>query len=199
MGGGTAIAGIIYDNGDSLHTSAGYSNSGFGQWLADDFVLEDGATTITDIHWWGGYFPGDAISDAFTIYIFDDLDDAALYTIDGTAAGRGDSGSDLSAFGIDEYEYWLYIDPLTLQANTTYWISIANTASNWLWSFASTTSGDLYRSTDGPDGPWSHPTANLEAAFYLTNDTVIPEPATLTLLGIGLAALGLSKKRARAK
>jgi hypothetical protein len=192
-----AVAGVIFDQTIDLTAGAAASDFDFPSQQADDFQLQSGASTITDIHWWGLYAFNDTPTapDDFTIRFYDD--DGGSPAIDPLHefavgdVGRVDTGVD--RLGRDVYAYSADIAALTLAADTTYWLSIVNitvadTDDDWFWSYEP--GGNGYR-RDGEDEAWSPTTSTRQLGFQLTNDAVaVPEPASLTLFGVGLAGLG---------
>lgn len=103
-----AHADVIYDNGGPDATVGGSDSTVFQSLNPDfasfdDFALSEGSNVITDIHWWGNYYTffSESLDDYFIIYIFGDdsghpdLSSGPLYTIDGTAATREDTGLDV--------------------------------------------------------------------------------------------------------
>ena len=193
---GSAGASIIYDNGASQLTG-GLIGSTIDFPPADNFVLTDGASTITDIHW-TGYYLIDPPTDAFTVYIYGDDSGAPgvapLHTLTGTVQ-RVNSGND-NLGGFDDYNYVLNIDPLALSANTTYWLSITNDIAPdaWFWSLSDVSAGDANQKAVTA---WVE--LDVELAFQLTNDAVVPEPASMTLRGFGLVAFAARSTFLRAK
>jgi len=194
----TAHADVIFDNGDSI-LFGGLLSSG-GVLAADNFTLNEGESTITDIHWSGYYLLNTVPSDDFTVYIFEDNGGepgaAPIHTIAGTAT-RTDNGSN-NLFVSNEYDYVMDIAPIDLLANTTYWIVIESSVplneDMWFWSLSNLQTGDANAKLAGV---WLD--ADVELAFQLTNDGVVPEPATMTLLGLGVVALAVRKRFSRSK
>lgn len=198
-----AHAAVIFDQLVDLTVAAMVSDFSYPNQSADDFRLQPGASTISDVHWWGFYSPlsTPSVPDNFTIRFFANVAGApavipfAQFNVG--HVGRADTGADVG--GQDVYAYSADIAPLALVAGTTYWLSIVNdtaadTDDHWGWSLA--VGGNNHsRDQDGDD--WSLFIG--EHAFQLTNDaTAVVEPGTAALLGLGLAAIGFQLRRRRA-
>ena len=201
-GAGQSNAGpIIYDN---LYPSEliGGLNSDFDpndvnivNQAADDFMLTSGMTTITGIHWLGFLSGADLDSilfDDFTIRIFNDAGGTA--EVDPTVLDLNVGVVDVVSFS-NVLEYSVDISPITLQADTTYWLSIVNNTvgspETWAWGIEYFDSGNnLFRMIDGDD--WGTGVFNL--AFNLTGPA-IPEPTAAILFSTGFAVVGLAARR----
>jgi hypothetical protein len=201
-----AAAGIIYNNGLPDLEVGPWSDLNANIILANDFVLEPGSETILDIHWWGYYSGNNSPeTDDFAVAIFTDASGwpavAPVYAVAIGDAGRSDTG--LNVLGVtgasyDLYQYGVSISPLTLAPGTTYWISIMNNTAddandNWAWAPSAQEGNAAW--TELTEISWS--LFQQEGAFVLTNDPVVAEPATMTLLGMGLAGV-LARIRRRA-
>lgn len=184
-----ARAEIIYENGDTLFTGGLLSTVDTHFIVADNFTLESGTSTLTDIHWWGYY--AEAIvptTDSFTAYIYSDAagePGTVLFTLTDPVL-RTDTGGD--TFGkYTEYEYHMDISALELDAGTTYWLAIQNDVDcNWFWSISDFAGGDAHQKLQN----WTD--YDVEEAFYLTgpnSPVVMPEPASVFLMGVGLVGL----------
>ncbi|MDX9971887.1 MAG: PEP-CTERM sorting domain-containing protein [FCB group bacterium] len=198
-----AASDVIFDNGGPDQGYIWFSDPSYALYrVAEDFVLAPGANVITDIHWWGSYIsylvPPEG--DDFTITIYDtspagSVPGSVVYSDHVGAVSRVDPG--LNGVGeLPIYAYSLLVDPITLAADTTYWLEIVNdtNGSMWGWSTASYEGG----SHGEYDGHWYREIAEL--AFNLTNDGqndgqkgVVPEPASIALVGLGIA--GLARRR----
>jgi len=196
---GVASADIIYDNGSHNSGYIWVSDYSYGAVEADSFVLAAGANTIKDIHWWGAYYKG-VTADDFTIKIYDTpagavLPGAELYTIKG-AVTRTTTGV-IGENGLEIYYYSIVINPIALAAGETFWLEIANNTDGAEWGWSTSSSGSHVASLG--EG-WE--ILDEELAFNLTDDTQIPptgvpEPATMMLLGLGLAGVAVARKKFR--
>lgn len=204
-----ANAEVIFDNGDPIQ-SVGLPGIDPLFMPADNFVLQDGASTITEFHWWGYYAVNEVDkivpADDFTVYIFADnggSPGSQLFSFEEAVTATATGSNALGIF--PEYEYTMSIDPLALTAGTTYWIGIVNDITipfkgaveepnAWFWSTSNVQTGDAHQKALIA---WID--VNVELAYELHGPGVVPEPATMTLLGAGIVALAARRRFMRGK
>ncbi|MDP2784055.1 MAG: PEP-CTERM sorting domain-containing protein [Sulfurimicrobium sp.] len=178
---GAANAATIIDTGvPNSNYSGGWTLASY-QWLAGEFSLGT-ATTITDVQGWIG--SGN-----------DGTATAAIYTDGGNVPGTELFSAAFTADSVDDWDgasglSWL------LDAGT-YWVAYEVRAGQTLSGYMPGTSpsplGNEAFTSGGTyvDGDF----LNIGVRILGAQGAQVPEPASLALLGIGLAGLGLSRRR----
>jgi PEP-CTERM motif len=167
-----------------------------GVYTADDFVVGTSGDVLA-VTWQGENGPNGAPGpDAFHINFYSDpIGSLLIGSFNVGAANRslagGLNGSDVL------YNYWANLTGagFPVVAGTRYWISIVNLAPvsdpSDLWTWAGTlNSGTVAGSFGGSS--WFTQTGDTN---FTLDSAQIPEPATFTLVGLGLVGLLRARRR----
>ncbi len=195
---GHAAADVLVDQGppDYVYALASTPHYSSGlQFEADDFTLKS-AAGLGGLTFWGTYFVGNTpFPDDFRLYVYQDAGGLPGAVIDqqALAVTRTDTGRRLSMTGGEVYQYTAALAAVPLSAGS-YWLGIVNDAGSrtdyWGWATHDQTGKHAVSTADPVTGPWK-PRTSADFAFQLTSTAAVPEPSTLALAGLGLAAVVL--------
>ncbi len=205
---GPAQAATIFDSGVLAEDvdSGAFADVSFPQEVSDIFDLTS-AATIRAVEWSGFYNPSSTAGpgDNFTLRIYTNSGaspnqlPAFSSALSVTSKAPTTSGP---AAGII-YEYLATTSDIALTAGT-YWLSIVNDLTgdpdSWAWGRDSNVVGSpFFRTTIGStgwfDGSVSGPAPRLDFTLYDALPAAVPVPPALGLMGLGLGALGLLRRR----
>jgi hypothetical protein len=197
--GGTLGAATIFDGGTYDKTQyAAASNLNCGpdcQVSAAEFSLAPGTNVITDVHWFGSYYPA-VFTDDFTINIFGFVSgNPSTIPSDtfhiGSSATRTYTGDNYTYNNAPIYAYDVVIPATTLVSGNPYLLSIVyntpgSTSQDWGWSLGGSTAISwTYTQNEG----WLETDPNQFLAFRLTGPAAVPEPASVLLFVAGLIGI----------
>jgi PEP-CTERM motif len=207
-GTGQAKAGTIYsqavNNPGWSFGSQTTTTTGNLATVYDDFTLSS-TDTIRNVSWVGSYFNGPPATGAITgfdITFYANNAGGAPGTVLQTEHIAGNANETL--LGNTTYKYNANLPTAVAAAGgTEFWMSIVadlDYPPQWGWDNSSQGDGVMYVSTGGvlTKNPASAPQGTTyDLAFALSDTPAVPEPATITMLGIGIAALAGYRLRSR--
>lgn len=172
----------------------------------DDFHLA-AASTVTDVTWRGSDAAAGNVS-SFTIRFYNSLAGGSQPVI--TALPTEEKASDylkgyslslaeanrtaIGSTGVFEYHYHLPTS-LSLLGGTPYWIKIEAAANGYGgWGLTNGTNGNGNHITYYTGGPYFL-RAGGDTAFKLSGTTAAPEPASLSVIGVGMFLVGARRRR----
>jgi hypothetical protein len=166
----------------------------FGVLIADDFSSAAN-DTARSVSWRGAYaFDNTAPAvDDFEIRLYANAAGAPGALLQTFVLGDAVSRTAVGVLGMfTEYGYTANLGVgFDIAAGTTYWLVIANDTAgdndNWYWSVQRDV-GNVQLTTDGA-ASWETAAPIAAAYFALDNAAVVPEPSSLLLIGLGLAAV----------
>ena len=198
-------ADIIFDGGTydkTQYAAASNVNCGINcQVSAAEFSRAAGSNVVTDVHWWGEYYPA-TFTDDFTINIYNFVSGnpstSPIDTFDiGSLATRTFTGDYYTYNSAPIYAYDVDIPSTTLTAGDNYLLSIvyntpAGVNQDWGWSLGGSTAiAWTYTQFEG----WNETDPHQYLAFYLTGSSSVPEPSTTLLLVCSLVGIWGARRK----
>jgi hypothetical protein len=193
----SAGAGIVVNNG--LPNQSGGSD--MNEFLeADDFTLGAASTSLNLVRFWSLQSAASDYAGSIEWSIRQDaagtpgaVSDAGSATPTGVATGN-------TAFGFNEFRYEFAI-PSILAAGT-YWLVLHNGPSSsqlgtdfyWEWSNGDAGNSQSFDLPTNPPQGWTGNFAELAFQLEGPGGQRVPEPATIILVGAGLAAMMMRRR-----
>jgi hypothetical protein len=175
------------------------------QELADDFSLA-APGILSAINWKGGYYLGDNVngSERFTIHLHTDNGGVPsvppFYSFFGTASVTPTSDARL---GETIYSFFLDVTDVTLNSGVLYWLSIFTIDNPLNYAWSPSAEGSTDGALRGGGGPWREDDDMVRSnhVFVLNsaNAASVIEPSTLSILGLAVVGLGLTRWRKRVR
>jgi len=172
----------------------------------DEFTL-DTSSSITGINWWGFYDPTFSGAREFTLTYYPyaaDVSHTNLPTDDKELTYETISVTD---WGGGVYLYSAVLTEPEILDAATYWLSIYSTDTNSLWKWQREKGDEEGEEIYGYEGTYGGAFQNLpyyatktsNVAFQLIYETPVPIPAAAWLLGSGLIALVVIRRRTKTR
>jgi hypothetical protein len=205
----SSFAAVLWDNPLLGVGNGGYwadavqqnNVSFYAQSVAGDFTL-GAASNVSSISWVGAseFFQFADLTNmpSFEINIYD----ASFNNVFSTTVATSSLGQTIlgpSFNGANEYEL-TYTGSVNLGAGS-YWLNVGAvmtdpSADAFAWSFGGSATGDL-AGDFGTNGTGWTPFSGLQEVAFRLEGSAVPEPATMAVLGLGVAALARRRRSSK--